>query len=127
MSEREETKAQKVGRLVPVQGANGRGGVGIWFYGTSGPALGCSVLQQEDVRAEPARSFLPGKTMSLENKTYVRPEVKSAVLSILLSDNAAASSGTEGPQGAGGKQAGELAACRLLKSQVFTVRFIILT
>lgn len=65
--------------------------------------------------------------MSLENKTYVRPEVKSAVLSILLSDNAAASSGTEGPQGAGGKQAGELAACRLLKSQVFTVRFIILT
>lgn len=42
--------------------------------------------------------------MSLENKTYVRPEVKSAVLSILLSDNAAASSGTEGPQGAGRKQ-----------------------
>lgn len=65
--------------------------------------------------------------MSLENKTSVWPEAESAVLSILLSDNAAASSGMEGPQGAGGKQAGELAACRLLKSQVFTVGFIILT
>lgn len=49
------------------------------------------LLTQEECQSQATRSFLPGKTISLENKTHVQPEWCLLCVLTPLSDHAAAS------------------------------------
>lgn len=90
--------------------------LGLWDP-QAGSLLLFSPAAGKNVRAKSPQSFLPGKTISLENKTHVQPGASSAVLSYSTGDDVTAPSRLEAAGRASWPD------CWLLQSQVFTVKF----